>query len=86
VKALLKGECFSDNIFSTMLSIFSLLSFVPQLDTINIKSVSVDNKVSLEDLKRESVIKQILLSVGAQGYFYKKLKMLVVRDNAKVIK
>jgi hypothetical protein len=37
-----------------------------------------------EDLKRESVIKQILLSVGAQGYFYKKLKMLVVRDNAKV--
>jgi hypothetical protein len=38
-----------------------------------------------EDLKRESVIKQILLSVGAQGYFYKKLKMLVVRDNAKVI-
>jgi hypothetical protein len=39
-----------------------------------------------EDLKRESVIKQILLSVGAQGYFYKKLKMLVVRDNAKVIK
>jgi type IV pili sensor histidine kinase/response regulator len=39
-----------------------------------------------EDLKREKVIKQILLSVSAQGYFYKKLKMLVVRDNAKVIK
>jgi hypothetical protein len=30
-----------------------------------------------EDLKRESVIKQILLSVGAQGYFYKKLKMML---------
>ncbi|CAC9979749.1 hypothetical protein [uncultured Gammaproteobacteria bacterium] len=39
-----------------------------------------------EDLEREKVIKQILLSVGAQGYFYKKLKMLVVRDNTKVIK
>ncbi|SSC09273.1 PilL [bacterium endosymbiont of Bathymodiolus sp. 5 South] len=39
-----------------------------------------------EDLTREKVIKQILLSVSAQGYFYKKLKMLVVRDNTKVIK
>jgi hypothetical protein len=44
---LTREKCFSDNIFSTMLSMFSLLSFVPQLDTINIKSVSVDNKVSL---------------------------------------
>jgi hypothetical protein len=35
------------NGWNVMLSMFSLLSFVPQLDTINIKSVSVDNKVSL---------------------------------------
>lgn len=39
-----------------------------------------------EDLKRENVIKQILLNVGATGYFYKKLKILVVRNNTKVIK
>ncbi len=39
-----------------------------------------------EDLKRETIIKQILSSVGTNGYFYKKLKMLVVRDNTKVIK
>ncbi|WP_369177860.1 hypothetical protein [Candidatus Thiodubiliella endoseptemdiera] len=39
-----------------------------------------------DDLKRATVIKQILSNIGANGYFYKKLKMLVVRDNTKVIK
>lgn len=39
-----------------------------------------------EDLSREKVIKKVLSSINAQGYFYKKLKLLVVRDNTKVIK
>jgi len=39
-----------------------------------------------EDLRRETVIKQILSNVNANGYFYKKLKTLVVRDNTEVIK
>lgn len=39
-----------------------------------------------EDLKREDVIKRVLLSANAIGYFYKKLKMLVVIHNTKVIK
>jgi len=39
-----------------------------------------------EDIKREDVIKQMLLSANARGFFYKKLKMLVVVHNTKVIK
>ena len=39
-----------------------------------------------EDLSREKVIKKVLSSINAQGYFYKKLKLLVVRDKTKVIK
>jgi type IV pili sensor histidine kinase/response regulator len=39
-----------------------------------------------EDLTREQIIKQVLNSVNSQGYFYKKLKLLVIRDNTKVIK
>ncbi len=47
-----------------------------------IKTVSVVS----EDSKRETVIKQILSDVGAQGFFYKKLKLLVVRNHQTIIK
>ena len=47
-----------------------------------IKTVSVVS----EDSKRAVVIKQILSDVGAQGFFYKKLKLLVVRSHQTIIK
>jgi conjugative transfer region protein (TIGR03748 family) len=47
-----------------------------------IKTVSVVS----EDSKREIVIKKILTDVGAQGFFYKKLKLLVVRSHQTIIK
>lgn len=42
-----------------------------------IKTVSVVS----EDSKREMVIKKILTDIGAQGFFYKKLKLLVVSSH-----
>jgi len=47
-----------------------------------IKTVSVVS----EDSKRAVVIKKILTDVGAQGFFYKKLKLLVVRSHQTIIK
>jgi conjugative transfer region protein (TIGR03748 family) len=47
-----------------------------------IKTVSVVS----EDSKRAVVIKKILTDVGAQGFFYKKLKLLVVRSHQRIIK
>ena len=39
-----------------------------------------------EDLEREAVIKKILKNADAQGFFYKKLKLLLIRSNTKVIR
>ena len=47
-----------------------------------IKTVSVVS----EDSNREVIIKKILSDVGAQGFFYKKLKLLVVRNHQTIIK
>jgi conjugative transfer region protein (TIGR03748 family) len=47
-----------------------------------IKTVSVVS----EDSNRAVVIKKILTDIGAQGFFYKKLKLLVVRSHQTIIK
>jgi len=47
-----------------------------------LKTVSVVS----EDSKRAVVIKKILTDVKAKGFFYKKLKLLVVRNHQKIIK
>ena len=39
-----------------------------------------------DQLKRAVIIKKILSDVSAQGFFYKKLKLLVVRSHQRIIK
>jgi hypothetical protein len=39
-----------------------------------------------EDVSRESVVGEILNNINANGYFYKKLKLLVIKSNQKVVK
>lgn len=50
--------------------------------TLKQKMVSVIS----EDDKREQIIKKILTTINAKGFFYKKLKILAIKSNFEVIK